>query len=1195
MALEAVRQLYLLEDIKAPLVRLKNVKFKSELDITNLSKEGASIETHFNLQHLSHNLEFYFIISAIASNGVWIEYCTGEIYLTFDSIQRQYGNFESSGHDVALLGYIKSFGLLTGIDSDLLDSLRLALDHASGRIAAAPNNDEHFYLHPTQISSLLQISRSLMLGSGAPALYQIQSIDLLEISIAAPRFRGGDFSIDIMRTSPVQSGADIQIHDSTGNYMSIQGIQLERHQLIQQEPPLSSLFFKPEILPDITCCKISEPVLVTRVIELVTHKWPMSDIGIGDLSTNDTNTIRSYMQNLHLHGRPRFRSLNILSNESNSKSGRVYTINNFNTSPKFHLWFGSAATVHSSTSYIRQTGLVCVRIDNDEAQEIFDHKFHLIGRVKGFESCKWLLGQSKPLQNGAIPTSKVKVISCHHLDNFHPCEDDTFEYTHLNENAIVVNAKEDNDSNITSNLIILDNEQQSILTTWPGKDLLPWLQSILKNARTLLWVSCQNEASPFGNVAGSFVRTVKSEHPSIRAINLTFEEECSPGFFKQTVWDVYHDMTQGGTEVELFVQNSQICTLRYKPDDELSTTVGLAPPCMANTPLGSAPYEVSLNTPEEVVLLSRRWKDLDEDFKTDLCVSVKASVIDYRDMLAFNATIFKHGTWEGLGQFFAGRIVSSQYAAYKPNSLAVGWQIGAHRSELCVPLSQIISVPQDIRAEEAVVHYAAYCTAFATLHGSARARVLDTLSICVTGLFAEALLNVCRQLGIIVVPQSTKAKFVVTSDKSGALFLNGAEVSTAEFMTSGIAPKYMEDIWTINPRLQSSISVWRLDQVQSAFQYGKTNPIATVLTHQDSRQIYSHVLEYKLPKRLFRDTGSYILVGGLGGLGRCLSVWMVSNGAKYLTFISRRGTGSLLSEDAKATLRSLQDLGAEVSTFQADAGDKTTMDNVLNEVRRCRPIRGCFNLAMVLDNAPLMSMKPAQWDNALRAKVDSTWNLHHATSSDNLDMFIMFSSISSICGNRTQANYATGNSFQNSLASYRRSLGLPGISIALGVMSGIGVLAEDHTLLRTLRQSGFRALKSSDLLKVVEAAVIESQHMNRTIISVGFEMFESIDDVVQSNPDQNQLFWAESPEFGFLLDHQLSTSETPRDVSLQSRLYNQKDRQEAYSILLDAFLTFFGNMLGYDITLIDPMLSIASYGMDSLSAVACRYWFFKGK
>ena len=83
----------------------------------------------------------------------------------------------------------------------------------------------------------------------------------------------------------------------------------------------------------------------------------------------------------------------------------------------------------------------------------------------------------------------------------------------------------------------------------------------------------------------------------------------------------------------------------------------------------------------------------------------------------------------------------------------------------------------------------------------------------------------------------------------------------------------------------------------------------------------------------------------------------------------------------------------------------------------------------------MATMTAGEWDHGLRVKIDSSWILHQETLQDRLDFFILFSSIASVLGNRSQGNYNVSNTFLNALAEYRQSLDLPGISVALGAMS----------------------------------------------------------------------------------------------------------------------------------------------------------------
>lgn len=93
---------------------------------------------------------------------------------------------------------------------------------------------------------------------------------------------------------------------------------------------------------------------------------------------------------------------------------------------------------------------------------------------------------------------------------------------------------------------------------------------------------------------------------------------------------------------------------------------------------------------------------------------------------------------------------------------------------------------------------------------------------------------------------------------------------------------------------------------------------------------------------------TYLLVGGLGGLGRCMAEEFVAAGARYIAFLSRSGDGS---PAAKAVLESLKSKGAQVKVYRCDVADE---DSFLAVMRQCAeelpPIKGVLQLAMVLQD-----------------------------------------------------------------------------------------------------------------------------------------------------------------------------------------------------------------------------------------------------
>lgn len=129
----------------------------------------------------------------------------------------------------------------------------------------------------------------------------------------------------------------------------------------------------------------------------------------------------------------------------------------------------------------------------------------------------------------------------------------------------------------------------------------------------------------------------------------------------------------------------------------------------------------------------------------------------------------------------------------------------------------------------------------------------------------------------------------------------------------------------------------------------------------------------------------------------------------------------------------------------------------------------------------------------------------------------------------------------------------------------------------------------------MEAAVLESHRSERSLIVTGLEMFERVDGKLVGSQDQTQLYWTELPEFSHLQSHRLSDAKEKVHVELSLReQLRDCDKENAHSVLFQAFLAFLTQLLGFSSESFNPALSLAMYGLDSLSAVSCQYWFYRG-
>ena len=214
-----------------------------------------------------------------------------------------------------------------------------------------------------------------------------------------------------------------------------------------------------------------------------------------------------------------------------------------------------------------------------------------------------------------------------------------------------------------------------------------------------------------------------------------------------------------------------------------------------------------------------------------------------------------------------------------------------------------------------------------------------------------------------------------------------------------------------------------------------------------------------------RQDRTYLVTGGLGGIGLAVAEWLTDLGAGTIVLNGRRPPGT----DAQETIRELEQRGATIRVELADVSDSAAMDDMLARTdRELPPLGGVIHSVGVLSDGALTNQSWDRFETVLWPKILGAWHLHRATADRDLDLFILFSSRVGVMGNPGQANHAAANAFLDQLAGHRRALGLPGQAIAWGAWSEIGEAAEQKDRIERQRsalggrwftpQQGMRAL-----------------------------------------------------------------------------------------------------------------------------------------
>lgn len=188
-----------------------------------------------------------------------------------------------------------------------------------------------------------------------------------------------------------------------------------------------------------------------------------------------------------------------------------------------------------------------------------------------------------------------------------------------------------------------------------------------------------------------------------------------------------------------------------------------------------------------------------------------------------------------------------------------------------------------------------------------------------------------------------------------------------------------------------------------------------------------------------RPDATYLITGGLGGIGLAVAGWLVKQGAQSLVLAGRTGA----NEAAASTVERLRQ-SAQVVVATVDVTDRQQVSRCLEEIPRSFPLRGVFHAAGRFEEKPLVSQ---DWDGfaaVLSPKASGAWNLHELTQGLDLDLFVLFSSASYFLGPSGLGPYAAGNAFLGSLAHERHRQGLPAITIDWGPWDQLGMLRGLH-------------------------------------------------------------------------------------------------------------------------------------------------------
>ncbi|GFF58827.1 lovastatin diketide synthase LovF [Aspergillus lentulus] len=381
------------------------------------------------------------------------------------------------------------------------------------------------------------------------------------------------------------------------------------------------------------------------------------------------------------------------------------------------------------------------------------------------------------------------------------------------------------------------------------------------------------------------------------------------------------------------------------------------------------------------------------------------------------------------------------------------------------------------------------------------------------------------------------------------------------------------------------ITTYTYSEVEQAFRGLQSGKVFGKIVVRASPDDIVPVLPRANPPFTLDANATYLLAGGLGGIGRSIADMLQSHGARYLAFLSRSGDSK---PEAQRFLKQLSRYGCTAKAYSCDISDR---EAVFQAVRQCStelpPIKGFVQCSMVLKDGLFDNMTYDDWTVCTRAKIQGSWNLHEALPRD-LDFFVMLSSISGVIGNPGQANYSAGNVYEDALAHFRRRQGLEATALDLGAVRDIGYLAESGD---AANMSHLQALQVSeaDIHSLLEIVITRRKLKNDNIppqVVTGLVAGDEMEEIVQRTR------WARDVKFSILW----KTSESGADAGVLAGLdafTKAESLVAAAAIVEDIIISRIAKVLMMPVEDISNTQPLHSYGVDSLIAVEMRAWIAK--
>ncbi len=250
--------------------------------------------------------------------------------------------------------------------------------------------------------------------------------------------------------------------------------------------------------------------------------------------------------------------------------------------------------------------------------------------------------------------------------------------------------------------------------------------------------------------------------------------------------------------------------------------------------------------------------------------------------------------------------------------------------------------------------------------------------------------------------------------------------------------------------------------------------------------------------------GTYVVSGGLGGLGLKVAQWLAEKGATHVALLGRTGARGLVGDDPRLLeLAELDAAGVGTSVHAVDVADEAALGDVLAGLRMSGPpIRGVVHAAAVYGAGPLGDLDAATLDKVMAPKVVGARNLVELTREDPLDFLVLFSSTTAILGVAGLGAYAAANEALDALAVASRAEGVPALSVNWGIWDSMRLASAEEQ--ERYAQAGLRPMATHAALEGLGELIVEGT-ANAVVVDADWDRLRSVYEARRRRPILEEL------------------------------------------------------------------------------------------